>query len=339
MLSQREAGKLLCLCSKNNQEDALEVFARRLDMPLRREHLTAVRLNWSAKSENLKDLARELNLGLDSFIFLDDNPVECAEVRANCPEVMVLQIPEEPEGLEKFLQHCWAFDQLELTTEDRRRAELYQEEKKREQLRAATPSLADFVAGLDLQVTIQAMPGEQVGRVSQLTQRTNQFNAHPRRLSPPETQQLLGKGQMLTVEVRDRFGDYGVVGAIQCERRQSTLQVELFLLSCRVLGRGVEHQMLARLGQVARQQQLEWVSVHFVRTAKNKPVEEFLENVGAAFKQPLNGGFVFRFPSAFAAQVHFVPPKSRLAPIAAAAAPIPPAANGISARKLAMYQT
>ena len=339
LLSQREAGKLLCLCSKNNQEDALEVFARRLDMPLRREHLTAMRLNWSPKSENLKDLARELNLGLDSFIFLDDNPVECAEVRANCPEVLVLQTPAEPEELENFLQHCWAFDQLELTTEDRRRAELYQEEKKREQLRAATPSLADFVAGLDLQVTIQPMPGEQVGRVSQLTQRTNQFNAHPRRLSPPETQQLLGKGQVLTVEVRDRFGDYGVVGAIQCERRHNTLQVELFLLSCRVLGRGVEHQMLARLGQIARQQQLEWVSVHFVRTAKNKPVEEFLENVGAAFKQPLNGGFVFRFPSAFAAQVHFVPPKSRSAPVAAAATPILPAANPVSARKLAMYQT
>ncbi len=336
LLAQRDAGKLLCLCSKNNEEDVQEVFARRLDMPLRLEHLSAWRLNWLPKSENLKALAAELNLGLESFILLDDNPVECAEVRANCPQALVLQVPEKPEQLGVFLKHCWVFDQLAVTAEDRRRAELYRQEQQREKLRNAAPSLADFVAGLDLRLAIEPATAEQVSRLSQLTQRTNQFNANPRRLADNEVQQLVLGAELLSVQVSDRFGDYGLVGVLQCAAHGQALAVELFLLSCRVLGRGVEHRMLARLGELAQKQGLEWVSVHFVPTAKNKPVLTFLENVGGAFKQPLNGGFIFRFPSAYAAKVTFNPRSSAPASPAAGA---PRLANStsISARKLSQY--
>src|SRR5204862_373136 len=131
MRAQHEAGMLLCLCSKNNEEDVNEVFAQRLDMPLRREHLISSRLNWLSKSENLKSIAQELGLGLDSFIFVDDNPVECAEVEANCPEVLTVQLPEDPQQIPQFLRHCWVFDHLTRTAEDIKRGEMYRQNRQR----------------------------------------------------------------------------------------------------------------------------------------------------------------------------------------------------------------
>src|SRR6185436_14614657 len=133
MRGQAQAGKLLCLCSKNNESEVLEVFARRPEMRLRRADLVAWRINWQPKSENLLALAAELGLGLDSFIFLDDNPLECAEVQAHCPEVLTLQLPAEPRAWAHFLAHVWAFDHLPQTAEDRQRTALYQQNAAREQ--------------------------------------------------------------------------------------------------------------------------------------------------------------------------------------------------------------
>ena len=307
VLSQKEQGKLLCLCSKNNEEDVWHVFAQRPEMPLRRKHLAAWRLNWQSKSENIKSLARELGLGLDSFVLLDDNPVECAEVEANCPEVLALQLPEAPEMLPQFLNHCWIFDQLKVTTADRRRTELYQEQQQRERLRAASPNLADFIAGLDLKVVIEPMAPDQIERVAQLTQRTNQFNTTTLRRIETEVQNLANGTDVLVVQVSDRFGDYGLVGVMSYQSADDALKVDSFLLSCRVLGRGIEHSMLARLGDLARQRGLGWVDIHFAPSAKNKPALDFLESVGRGFKQALNGGFVFKFPAGFAADVAFCP--------------------------------
>ena len=307
MRAQRDAGVLLCLCSKNNEADVHDVFEQRLDFPLRREHFAGWRLNWMPKSENLKSLARELNLGLDSFIFVDDNPVECAEVEANCPEVLTLQLPEAPAELPHFLEHCWAFDHLKLTAEDRRRAQMYGQNQARETLKAKTLSLADFITGLEIRAVIEPMTPERLARASQLTQRTNQFNVTTERRTEIELQAFCDGHEVLTVSVTDRFGDYGLTGLMIFENTPEALEVDTFLLSCRVLGRGIEHQMLARLGIIARERRLQWVDVHYNPTAKNKPASDFLESVGNAFKQPLNGGFLFRFPSGFAADVEFNP--------------------------------
>ena len=307
MRAQHESGMLLCICSKNNEQDVLEVFSQRLDMPLRHEHFTGLRLNWLPKSESLKSLAAELGLGLNSFIFLDDNPVECAEVEANCPEVLTLQLPENPALIPQFLDHCWVFDHLKVTEEDRRRSELYRQNQQRETLRQQVPTLAEFLAGLELHVSLEPIIPAQCARVAQLTHRTNQFNFTTQRLTESQLQQTLTRCEGLSVQVRDRFGDYGLVGVMLYEMEQQSLKVISFLLSCRVLGRGVEHQMLARLGELARKHRTDWVDVHFVPTEKNKPGLDFLESVGSAFKQPLNGGYVFRFPAGFAAEVVFHP--------------------------------
>src|SRR5205085_10664663 len=170
-------GRLICLCSKNNEDDVVEVFARRPEMPLGRDHLAAWRVNWNSKSENLKALADELQLGLDSFILIDDSPLECAEVQAHCPEVLALQLPAEPEHIRPFLEHVWAFDYLKVTEEDKQRTALYRQNTQRERVRKEALTFEDFLAGLALEIQIAEPEPDQFARVSQLTQRTNQFNA------------------------------------------------------------------------------------------------------------------------------------------------------------------
>ncbi|MGH7970102.1 MAG: HAD-IIIC family phosphatase, partial [Limisphaerales bacterium] len=280
MRAQHEAGMLLCLNSKNQEDDVRAVFARRKEMPLAWEHFAARRLNWQLKSENLKALAQELRLGLDSFIFVDDNPIECAEVVANCPEVLTLQLPEDPSVIPQFLQHCWAFDHVALTDEDRRRTQLHRQEQERQQLRSQAPSLADFLDALELEIKLEPVSAEHFSRVAQLSQRTNQFNCAGNRFSLAELQGWLSSNEALTVHVRDRFGDYGLVGAMLYRFREAALDVDSFMLSCRALGRGVEHRMLARLCEIARERRLDWVDIHFVPTDRNKPAADFLEAIG-----------------------------------------------------------
>jgi amino acid adenylation domain-containing protein/FkbH-like protein len=312
MLAQQKGGRLLCLCSKNNEDDVWEVFDQRSDMPLRREHFAAWRVNWSPKSENLKALAKELQLGLDSFIFIDDNPIECAEVEANCPEILTLQLPDDPKLITEFLQHCWVFDHLKLTLEDRNRAEMYRQNEQRERLLSGSTNLADFLAGLELKVKIQSLGDEQLARVAQLTQRTNQFNCTTIRRTEADIQRLRDDAEILTVSVSDRFGDYGLTGVIIIEAKQNSLDVETFLLSCRILGRGIEHRMLARLGEIAQDRQLKWVDVHFNPSPKNKPAYDFLRGVGEQFQQSFNGGYIFRIPAGFARGLAFNPQNSEL---------------------------
>jgi FkbH-like protein len=300
VLAQRQAGVLLCLCSKNEEEDVWSTFDRRPDFPLARRHLTAWRINWSAKSENLRSLSAELSLGLDSFVLIDDNPVECAEVRSSCPQVTVLELPSRVEEIPRVLRHFWAFDRLRTTAEDRERAELYRQALERESHRRQASSFEEFLAGLELVVDILPPSAETLERVAQLTQRTNQFNASTKRRNVGEIQGLLAGGELecRVVEVRDRFGDYGLVGVVLFAARPPALEVDTFLLSCRVLGRGVEHRVLSVLAFEAAGRGLEHIDVQAVPTAKNRPVFDFLRGVPEAREQAAgDGGLVFRLPA------------------------------------------
>jgi FkbH-like protein len=307
MCAQRDAGMLLCLCSKNNQEDVAAVFASRPEMPLRREHFAASRVNWHPKSENLKSLAKELRLGLESFIFVDDSPLECAEVEANCPQVLTLLLPK-PERVPQFLNHCWAFDHGKATTEDQQRTVSYQQNRQREKFQTQAGSMAEFIAGLNLKIRIEESAADQLPRVAQLTERTNQFNCMTRRRTESELQLLLDSGnKVLAVSVSDRFGDYGLVGVMIYKEMTDAIAVDTFLLSCRVLGKGVEHQMLAQLGRLATLSGIGRVDVSFRASPKNQPALDFLEKVGIPFRQECEGGFVFRFSAGFAAALTFNP--------------------------------
>ncbi len=315
MVAQSEQGMLLCLCSKNVEEDAIEVFKRRPEMPLKLEQLVAWRINWQPKSENIESLAQELNLGLDSFIFIDDNPVECSEVKANCPEVLTLQLPQETTTIPRFLQHVWAFDRLKVTDADKQRTTQYKQNAAREQLKSQTLNFQQFLAELELNIAISQMQPGQLARVSQLTQRTNQFNATTIRRSEAEIQQFCQEGKCLVVEVSDRFGDYGLVGVILFKIDSDVLKVDTFLLSCRVLGRGVEHRMLAKLGEIAAEQGLNQVDFPYIPSSKNQPLLNFVEAVGSQFQQerdcataqPSDRGYIFSFPVDYAQSLSYKP--------------------------------
>ena len=309
MIRQMDAGLLLCLCSKNNEADVRAVFEKSANLVLKSEDFVAWRINWAPKSANLRSLARELNLGLESMIFVDDDPVECAEVRAHCPEVVVLQLPRCSDDLPQFLEHAWPFDHCHVTTEDRRRTQMVRENLQRENYREQVPSLKEFIDGLQLQIVITDATPDQFSRISQLTIRTNQFNFTTIRRSETEIIRYLAKktSRGLVVRVCDRFGDYGAVGVVLYDVANDRCVVDTFLLSCRVLGRGVEHRILAELGRRGIDTGKGSIELPFRRTDKNQPAWEFISSVGADFVDETNGAVVFRFPSEQLAELRYQP--------------------------------
>jgi len=299
-VAQHDAGMLLCLCSKNQEEDVIEVFEKRSDMPLKRAHLASYRINWRPKSENIIALAEELGLGLDSFIFIDNDPLECAEVQSRCPQVLTLELPQEEADLPTFLRHVWAFDHLHVTAEDKQRTTLYQQNMERERFRRESFNLQDFLTQLELKVEITEAGPQHWARVAQLTQRTNQFNMTTIRRTEAEIEQFCngGPGCCLVVEVEDRFGSYGLVGVmIFAEEGDEAIQVETLLLSCRVLGRGVENRMLIELGRVAQERGRKRVDIRYVESKKNEPALNALQAVAGAYKERQGDGYVFKIPT------------------------------------------
>ncbi|MFK7849091.1 MAG: HAD-IIIC family phosphatase [Rhodothermales bacterium] len=300
MLAQQEAGMVLCLASKNIEADVDAVFEQNADMLLGKNDIVSTRVNWQPKSDNIKSLAAELNLGLDSFIFIDDNPIECAEVHASCPEVAVFQLPKAPADIPHFLQHIWLFDNVGVTDEDKKRAERYRQNSKREQAKNASGSLKDFLENLNLSIQISAPTKTHFPRIAQLTQRTNQFNTTTIRRQEPEMIELVQDGSLnaAIVEVSDRYGDYGLVGVLLYNYTQEALQVDSLILSCRALGRGVEQSMAKFLAEEASKQNRLRVDVAFSQSERNEPVHAFLETVATHSKSEFSQGTVYQYNTA-----------------------------------------
>lgn len=299
LLRQREAGMVLAIASKNNFNDVLETFSAHPEFPLRLEHFAAWRIDWNPKPVNLASLAAELNLGLDSFIFLDDNPKECAEVSSSAPEALSIALPPDLGELPDFLAHVWAFDHPSVTEEDRRRSELMAQSLEFSRAAQSASSLEEFIASLNLRVDVQPLAAERLPRAAQLTQRTNQFNTTTIRRTEAEMAALeqTPGASIFTAEVSDRFGEYGLTGLVIVFRRLNELYVDSLLLSCRVLGRGVEHRILARLAELALDEGVYTVTVPFTPTARNTPARAFLESIPFGQRHEDNGGLVFRFPA------------------------------------------
>ncbi|MCD9026581.1 type I polyketide synthase, partial [Cohnella silvisoli] len=286
LLRKRSEGMLLALCSKNNEDDLWEVFARNPGMMLRKEHFSAWRVNWESKADNLRELSAELNLGLDSFIFVDDNAVECLSVMAGCPEVLTLKLPEEGE-MTAFLSHVWAWDRLNVTEEDRRRAGSYEAERQRKEAVRPGVTLDNYLQGLGMKVSMRALSSEDTERAAQLSVRTNQFNLNGIRRSKEDIRALLigEQAYQWVVEAADRYGDYGKIGYVSATRDGSSLVLNAFLLSCRVLGRGVEQAVCTGLKRFASSLGCVELRAEFRRTAKNRPFEQFLEDSGWVMDQ------------------------------------------------------
>ncbi|MDP1525822.1 MAG: HAD-IIIC family phosphatase [Rhodocyclaceae bacterium] len=298
-------GVLIALASKNVDEDVAAVFDRRSDMLLRPEHIVARRVNWLPKPENLRSLATELNLGLDAFVFIDDNPVECAQMRAALPQVVTLQLPADDAAVPALLEHLWTFDGLALTAEDRQRTAMYRENLSRRQCESAAASFSDFIASLDMQIDIAAPAADEWARIAQLSQRTNQFNFTTRRYAEVELRDHAAHGEVLRVRVRDRFGDYGLVGVATGRAVGDVLHVDSIFLSCRALGRGVEHALLAELGRRAINGGLTHVRLPFRPTAKNLPARAFAESTVGDWRRDADWGDDYLIPAPFAAGLRY----------------------------------
>lgn len=277
----KNRGLLLAICSKNNEHEVLDFF-RNKEMPLSLEDFVTYKINWERKSENIREIAEELNLSTDSFVFIDDSYVECAEVRENCPEVLVLEVPENAPEHADFISNLWCFADTPTTLEDANRTQMYKENALRSREMKGIKSYTKFMDQLKVVIDIQELTKDTVERVAQLTQRTNQFNANKKVFSADEiiAYHATPEHKIYTVNVSDRFGDYGLVGVLFLNTSDELL-IEGLLLSCRAMGRGVEYEMLRKAGVEAQQRGIANVRILFTKTPRNQPAEDFITKVKA----------------------------------------------------------
>ena len=281
-LALRERGILLTLVSKNDEADVWQVFERNPGMVLKRDHISAAQINWMPKSANLRQIAKDLNLGMESLVFIDDNAAECAEVQANAPEVLTIHMGTDPAYAVRLIEDSCAFDQLTLTREDTQRAEMYAQERQRDALRTGVKTMEEYLSGLGLGVRIAQVSDEHLGRVTQLINKTNQFNMTTIRRTEAEVRALCQDPawHLFTLWVTDRFGDYGLTGVAFCVDRQEAWEIDTLLLSCRVLGRGVETALAAVLIEQARKRAKETLRGRFVPTTKNNLAAPYYPSLG-----------------------------------------------------------
>jgi FkbH-like protein len=282
LVSWRRQGVLLTLLSRNDEADVWSVFEARPDMPLRRSDIAAWRIDWGRKSDNLGALARELGLGTDAFVFVDDQPAEVGEMRATRPEVLSVLVPDDPATLVDDLLRHRLFEAQETTAEDRARTEMAAAESRRtEEARAL--SAEEFLATLGLTVRVAPAGEAELPRVAQLVARTNQFNLTTLRRSQDELRTLGRSHRVLALWASDRFGDHGLTGVAIVRGGE----IDSFLLSCRVLGRGVESALLAAVAADAARQGASRLAARFVPTARNGACADFLPRHG--FRQEADG--------------------------------------------------
>jgi FkbH-like protein len=282
LLGLQQRGIMLTVASKNNLADVDEVFTRHPAMLLKKHHFAAMQVHWRPKSESIAVLARDLNLSLEHIVFVDDNPVECEEVSRALPDVTVLRLSDRPEDFAEALLESGLFDTLNVSGEDRRRSTLYKQREESEQLRSRSISVEDFYRDLQMEAVFATVEASTLGRAAQLTQKTNQFNTTTFRYTEPMIAHRLNDPNwiVLGVSVRDRFGDNGTVGLIMAETKGADLNIDTFLLSCRVIGRTVETAMLAHLCDQAARRGARAVQGRIIPTSKNEPVRGLYETHG-----------------------------------------------------------
>ena len=276
-------GIILAVCSKNNEADVQEAWDKNPNMVLRREHFSAVRINWQDKVTNLQELAGELNIGLDSMVFLDDNPTERELVKQMLPQVEVPDFPEKPYQLMSFFKLLVDsyFRIYKVTKEDRNKTEQYRANALRHAEEARFADMESYLYSLDLQLDIIPADEHNLSRIAQMTQKTNQFNLTTRRYTEADVQQRLDQGwRIYCMSVRDRFGDNGITATIFLEPDDVTVTVDTLLLSCRILGKGIEEAFLKTVFNLLRLDGYRHVRADYLPTLKNGQTADFYDRMG-----------------------------------------------------------
>ena len=280
----KNSGALLCLNTKNNPEDIDEVLNKHTDLVLGRDDLTYIAANWRPKSENIVEMAKALNLGLDAFVFVDDSAFEIGEVKNELPDVVSLRVPsnivEYPQFARNLVGLFWA---RELTDEDRNRTEMYKAQAERDELLNKSASIGEYLASLSMKMSVAFDEKMYVNRLAQMTQKTNQFNLTTWRMSEPEVHVYMSSDDKFAASfaLSDRYGDNGVTGcAFVTLSGSGHATIDNFLLSCRVLGRSAESVFLSEIISELAERGVEVVYGEFVPSAKNDQAKAFYEENG-----------------------------------------------------------
>ncbi len=255
-LALRQRGVVLAVSSKNTDETARQPFRQHPEMLLREDHIAVFQANWDDKARNLQAIAEALSFGLDALVFLDDNPVERGLIRRALPQVAVPELPDDPALYARTLAAAGYFESLAFSDEDRRRADFYRDNARRHGLRAQATDLAGYLASLQMEITFRPFDSTGRARIAQLINKSNQFNLTTRRYSEAEVAALEQAADCFTLQVHlsDTFGDNGMISVVICRpHAEDTWEIDTWLMSCRVLGRGVEDMVLREILQHARQ--------------------------------------------------------------------------------------
>lgn len=280
-------GVILAICSKNNQTDVEALFAAR-EMPLSLKDFACTRINWNDKATNIREIAQELNIGLDSMVFVDDNPTERELIRQQLPMVSVPEWPAQPYELPMFYAQLVNdyFSVYTLTDEDKKKTEQYRQNANRAQAQAQFTDMEDFLRSLEMRLTIREATEVTIPRIAQMTQKTNQFNLTTKRYTESDIRSLLEEGaQIWTLAVADRFGDNGITGLMILKSENGWI-LDTLLMSCRVLGKGIEEAFFKSV--ISRYNGV--LTAQYIPTAKNGQVAEFYERMGLKLERMNDGG-------------------------------------------------
>jgi len=282
MLGFKSRGLLLAVASKNDLDKAVEPFKTHPDMVLRLDDIVSFQANWGPKPDSLRTIAHELGLGLDSFVFIDDNPAEVEHVRQVLPEVDCILLDEDPAARVMQIEDSRLFDITSLTAEDANRSEQYRVAAQRQSLQSSTHSYDDYLVSLTMSGEIGPFNPVDIPRIAQLIARSNQFNLTTIRRQEPELIALMGDSNCLTFTVRlqDRFGDYGLIAIVIANIRGDELVVDTWLMSCRVLKRQVEEEVFNELLRLARGAGLARIRGVYLPSVKNGMVRDLFSTLG-----------------------------------------------------------
>ena len=282
-LSLRDRGIVLAVSSKNTDAVARAAFRDHPDMLLREDHIAVFQANWNDKATNIKAIADELSLGLDSFVFLDDNPAERDLVRQYLPQVAVPELPEDPALYARTLSAAGYFEATLFSEEDRKRAAFYEGNARRAFLGQGVASIDDYVAALDMEIDLRPFDAIGRSRIYQLISKSNQFNLTSRRYSEADVKAMEEDPSIFTLQVRlkDRFGDNGMISVVACRTVEGNRWlIDTWLMSCRVLGRGVEKIVLRHLVEAARRQGIAELVGEYRPTERNALVRDHYAQLG-----------------------------------------------------------
>jgi FkbH-like protein len=288
LLELRRMGIILAVCSKNNEPDVFAVLENHPDMLLKKNNFSAYKINWNNKADSIKEIALELNIGLDSMVFIDDNPAERELIKQAFPEVCVPEFPTHPYLYPVFIKQLTDdyFSAYTLTQEDLTKTQQYKENAERSQYKNQFTDMDAYLRSLEIKLTIEKLNEFNKARFAQMTQKTNQFNLTTRRYTETEIQSFADNGGLVYgVRVSDKFGDNGLTGLMIILIEKQTANIDSLLLSCRILGKEIEcvfvKYILMKLKEIGIQQ----VRASYIKTAKNEQVEKFYDKLGFTVKR------------------------------------------------------